>query len=166
MYTKQNRVWKESYMMKTRSRARILSALLTLAMVFTMLPTAWAAEGTDEPSSQDSKPLTNISLSESSCTLDVGKSVTLTVTYDPDDTTDSKDVQWSTSPDSTDCITVTPQGDNRASAIVEAKKANSTPITVTATVGEKSASCIFRIAMDRFRSMSVKMSSVKRIMRS
>ena len=32
-------------MMKTRSRARFLSALLTLAMVFTMLPAAWAAEG-------------------------------------------------------------------------------------------------------------------------
>ena len=32
--------------MKRSSRARVLSALLTLAMVFSMLPAAWAAEGT------------------------------------------------------------------------------------------------------------------------
>lgn len=106
-----------------------------------MLPAAWAAEGPDGPSPQDSKPLTNISLSESSCTLDIGKSVTLTVTYDPDDTTDSEDVQWSTSPDSSEYLTVTPQGENDASATVEAKKASPTPITVTATVNGKSASC-------------------------
>lgn len=132
-------------MMKTRSRARILSALLALAMIFTMLPTAWAAEGPDGPSPQDDKPLQNISLNESNYTLDIGKSVTLTVTYNPDDTTDSKQVQWSTSPDSSEYLTVTPQGENDASATVEAKKASSTPITVTATVGGKSASCSITI---------------------
>ena len=132
-------------MMKTRSRARILSALLALAMIFTMLPTAWAAEGPDGPSPQDDKPLQNISLNESNYTLDIGKSVTLTVTYNPDDTTDSKQVQWSTSPDSSEYLTVTPQGENDASATVEAKKASSTPITVTATVEGKSASCSITI---------------------
>ena len=132
-------------MMKTRSRARILSALLALAMIFTMLPTAWAAEGPDGPSPQDDKPLQNISLNESNYTLDIGKSVTLTVNYNPDDTTDSKQVQWSTSPDSSEYLTVTPQGENDASATVEAKKASSTPITVTATVGGKSASCSITI---------------------
>ena len=131
--------------MKTRSRARILSALLALAMIVTMLPTAWAAEGPDGPSPQDDKPLQNISLNESNYTLDIGKSITLTVNYNPDDTTDSKQVQWSTSPDSSEYLTVTPQGENDASATVEAKKASSTPITVTATVGGKSASCSITI---------------------
>ena len=88
------------FTMKKHSRARVLSALLTLAMVFSMLPAAWAAEGPDGPSPQDDKPLNSISLNESNYTLDVGQSVTLTVTYNPNDTTDTKTVSWSTSPDS------------------------------------------------------------------
>ena len=40
--------------MKRSSRARLLSALLTLAMVFSMLPAAWAAEGTPSITGLDS----------------------------------------------------------------------------------------------------------------
>lgn len=131
--------------MKKHSRARVLSALLTLAMVFSMLPAAWAAEGPDGPSPQDDKPLNSISLNESNYTLDVGQSVTLTVTYNPNDTTDTKTVSWSTSPDSSGYLTITHQGENNTSATVKAEKASSSPITVTATVNGKSASCIITI---------------------
>ena len=67
--------------MKRSSRARILSALLTLAMVFTMLPAAWAAEG--KPSIIDL---------ESSCTVKAGESKEMTLKLSNDGLSD---IKWS-----------------------------------------------------------------------
>lgn len=67
--------------MKRSSRARILSALLTLAMVFTMLPAAWAAEG--KPSIIDL---------ESSYTIKAGESKEMTLKLSDDSLSD---ITWS-----------------------------------------------------------------------
>ena len=63
--------------MKRSSRARILSALLTLAMVFTMLPAAWAAEGPgDDPTLHDESITLSI---EGDSHVTVDSSVSLSV---------------------------------------------------------------------------------------
>lgn len=128
-------------MMKTRSRARILSALLTLALIFTMLPTAWAAEGSDGPSPQDDKTLTNISLNHSSYSLEVDGTVELQVSYEPSDTTSEKNVEWDYN---SEFVSLTPSGENNYIAKIKALKATDSVI-VTAKVGDKSATCNIKI---------------------
>lgn len=128
-------------MMKTRSRARILSALLTLAMIFTMLPTAWAAEGPDGPSAQDDKTLTNISLNHSSYSLEVDGTVELQVSYEPSDTTSEKNVEWDYK---SEFVSLTSSGENNYIAEIKALKATDSVI-VTAKVGDKSATCNIKI---------------------
>ena len=128
------------FTMKKHSRARVLSALLTLAMVFSMLPAAWAAEpgGSD---SQDSKPLQSISLNPTSYSLEIDGTVNLEVSYTPSDTTDPKDVEWEYD---SEYISLTPSVGNNASAEVKALKAIDS-VKVTAKVGDKSATCDIKI---------------------
>lgn len=128
------------FTMKKHSRARLLSALLTLAMVFSMLPAAWAAEpgGSD---SQDSKPLQSISLNPTSYSLEIDGTVNLEVSYTPSDTTDPKDVEWEYD---SEYISLTPSVGNNASAEVKALKAIDS-VKVTAKVGDKSATCDIKI---------------------
>lgn len=124
MYTKQNRVWKESYMMKTRSRARILSALLTLAMVFTMLPTAWAAEGV------------SISGLNPSVTVEAGKTETMKLSLEGA-TVDN----WDVSGDANGITaTITSQGELTIRVSSDAKDNDTATLTITAkyTVAETS----------------------------
>ena len=79
--------------MKRSSRARLLSALLTLAMVFSMLPAAWAAEGPGGPAPLDD----NVSLSISGTnSVKVDESVTLHVSVNGSEGS-ATDITWSIS---------------------------------------------------------------------
>ena len=67
--------------MKRSSRARVLSALLTLAMVFSMLPAAWAAEGPGGPGSQDGSVTLSI---DGATTVQAESEISLTVSASGD----------------------------------------------------------------------------------
>lgn len=79
----------------------------------------------------DTKPLESISLNKSTITLDIGRTSLLSVLYHPADTTDSKSVKWSSS--------------NLEIAIVysngKVKAVSTGTATITATVGDKTATC-------------------------
>ena len=70
-------------------------------------------------------PLENISLSETSLTLDKGNNKTLTVSYDPEDTTDPKGVTWTSADDSI----ATVDSNGKVTAVGKGVT------TITATVG-------------------------------
>ena len=76
-------------------------------------------------------PLQSISLSETEVTLNIGENKTLEVTYNPEDTTDSKDVEWSSS----NINVATVDGNGKITAV------GSGTAVVTATVGSKTATC-------------------------
>ncbi len=76
-------------------------------------------------------PLQSISLNKTETTLKKGQEETLTVSYNPDDTTDSKTVSWNSSDPSVATV------DNAGK--ITAIKDGST--TITATVGDKTATC-------------------------
>jgi len=76
------------------------------------------------------KPLTSIKLSRTSLSLAKGKSSTLSVTYNPTDTTDSKTVTWSTSDK-----TVATVSNGKVTAV------GAGTATITAKVGTKKATC-------------------------
>ena len=78
-----------------------------------------------------SVPLQSISLSETEVTLNVGENKTLEVTYNPSNTTDPKDIMWSSSNE--DIATVDAFGK------ITALSAGTTEII--ATVGTKTARC-------------------------
>ncbi len=75
-------------------------------------------------------PLKSISLNKTNATMTAGKSMTISVTYNPGNTTDSKAVTWSSS--NTSVATV-------SGGKVTAKKAGTARIT--AKVGSKTATC-------------------------
>lgn len=79
----------------------------------------------------DIKPLESISLNKPTITLDIGRTSLLSVLYHPADTTDSKSVKWSSS--------------NPEIAIVysngKVKAVSTGTATITATVGDKTATC-------------------------
>ncbi|MDL2293937.1 Ig-like domain-containing protein [Ruminococcaceae bacterium OttesenSCG-928-D13] len=75
-------------------------------------------------------PLSSISLSHNTAQLRRGSSLTLMVSYNPSDTTDSKTISWSSSNDAVATVSggkITPVGDGEA--------------VITARVGSKSATC-------------------------
>lgn len=77
------------------------------------------------------KPLVSISLNKTSLQLEYGKTSTLTVTYNPTDTTDSKAVKWTSN--KTSVATVDSNG--------KIKAVSPGTATITATVGSKTAQC-------------------------
>ncbi len=76
------------------------------------------------------KPLTAITLSETTANLLVGGTKTLTVTYEPDDTTDDKTVTWTTSDDKVATV-----ADGKVTAVAAGKA------TITAKCGTLTATC-------------------------
>ncbi|MBE5965283.1 MAG: Ig domain-containing protein, partial [Lachnospira sp.] len=76
------------------------------------------------------QPLTGITLSATSATLNVGGTKTLTVTYNPSNTTDSKTVTWTTSNSTVATV---------SNGMITAKGPGTA--TITATCGNKSATC-------------------------
>ena len=80
-------------------------------------------------------PLTGITLNKQETTIKKGDTVDLDVIYNPEDTTDSKDVIWTSSDDTV--ATVDEDG------IVTALKDGTT--TVTAKVGDLTADCIVNV---------------------
>ena len=92
--------------------------------------------GETTPGQDDEKPdtqvaLQSISLNQTSVTLEAGNQAKLSVTYNPSNTTESKDVTWTSS--NLSVATVDTSG------VVTAKAAGSA--TITAKVGTKTASC-------------------------
>ena len=98
--------------------------------------TKWAnvikkAGGTSTASAAQKKiALTGISLNKTTASLTAGNTLTLSVTYKPANTTDSKTVKWSTSNSTVASV---------SGGKVTGKKAGTA--TITAKVGTKSASC-------------------------
>ena len=92
--------------------------------------------GETTPSQDNEKPdtqvaLQSISLNQTSVTLEAGNQAKLSVTYNPSNTTESKDVTWTSSNPSVATVDT--------SGVVTAKAAGSA--TITAKVGSKTASC-------------------------
>ena len=92
--------------------------------------------GETTPGQDDEKPdtevaLRSISLNQTSVTLEAGNQAKLSVTYNPSNTTESKDVTWTSSNPSVATVDT--------SGVVTAKAAGSA--TITAKVGTKTASC-------------------------
>ena len=79
-------------------------------------------------------PLDAISLNKNDVSLEVGQTETLTVSYSPEDSTDDKIAEWTSSD-----LNVAEISDG----VITAKSAGSAEITVT--VGDKSATCIVNI---------------------
>lgn len=79
-------------------------------------------------------PLEYISLNQTAATLEIGDVITLDVSFYPVDTTDAKNVVWSSG---NEAIATVENG------VVSAKKAGTT--TITATCGTKSASCVITV---------------------
>ena len=80
------------------------------------------------------QPLSKITLNETSLTMNVGTSETLTVTYNPNNTTDSKTVTWESS--NTSVATVL---NGKVTAVAPGTA------TITATCGSKTATCTITI---------------------
>ena len=93
----------------------------------------------------DAKILTGISLSQTSATLKVGKTVQLTVSYTPSDTTSSKTVTWSSS--NTKVAKVSSKGVVTAIGYGTA--------TITATVGSCTATCAVTVNMNAMKCVPV-----------
>ena len=82
-------------------------------------------------------PLKSISLNKNQTTIEKGKSETLNVNYNPIDTTDSRDVTWSS--DNESVATVDENG--KVTAIGKGAA------TITATVGKKTAACTVEVSV-------------------
>ena len=85
------------------------------------------------------KHIENITLNKSECTLEKGKSETLIATINPTDTTDDKTISWTSS--NPNVATVDSEG------LVTA--VGSGTATITATVGEKSATCTVTVPKEQ-----------------
>lgn len=79
-------------------------------------------------------PLERISLNQTAATLEIGDVLTLDVSFYPIDTTDAKNVVWSSGDETVASV---------ENGVVSAKKAGTT--TITATCGTKSASCAITV---------------------
>ena len=77
-------------------------------------------------------PVSDVTLDKSEITLTAGESVTLAATVKPDNAT-SKKVTWTSSDSS--LVSVDKNG------VVKGLSATATPVTITATAGDKSATC-------------------------
>lgn len=95
-------------------------------------------------------PLKSITISGTASTLKKGTTATLTVSYDPADTTDNKTVVWSSSDPGK--ATVKSTGTN--TAIVEALADGS--VTITATVGSKSATYTINVKEVKLERIEIK----------
>ncbi|MDD3363018.1 MAG: Ig-like domain-containing protein [Hespellia sp.] len=96
-------------------------------------------------------PLQSISLNKTETTLKKGQEETLTVSYNPDDTTDSKTVSWNSSDPSVATV------DNAGK--ITAIKDGST--TITATVGDKTATCTVTVQEVKLKGISLDKTSTK-----
>lgn len=116
--------------MKRSSRARVLSALLTLAMVFSMLPAAWAAEEVSpglDPLAEEAK----LTISGES-SVDVDSTVTLTVSSSEDSL---NDIKWTISANGGSAQI--DGADDAPSVTVRGVSAGSVTVSCSATVNDK-----------------------------
>ena len=116
--------------MKRSSRARVLSALLTLAMVFSMLPAAWAAEEASpglDPLAEEAK----LTISGES-SVDVDSTVTLTVSSSEDSL---NDIKWTISANGGSAQI--DGADDAPSVTVRGVSAGSVTVSCSVTVNDK-----------------------------
>lgn len=92
--------------------------------------TATVGDKSDSVKITVNAPLKGIKLNKTEVTLKKGTSETLTVIYDPDDTTDSKTVTWTSSDASVASV-----DNGKVTALKDGKA------TITATVGKHTATC-------------------------
>lgn len=132
--------------MKHTMGSRLLSLLLTLAMLVSLAPAALAAE--EEGGSEPTYTLTGVSVTPSNVTMQEGETQSLTAlvtisgeVYDSTETLPegcSLQVKWSVSNDRTSEVRVTQNSSNPLSCIVEALKTAETtetePLTVEVSV--------------------------------
>ena len=128
--------------MKHTMGSRLLSLLLTLAMLVTLAPAALAAE--DEGGPEPTYTLTGVSITPPNVTMQVGDSQTLTATVtisgkEYNATKDlpegcSLDVEWSVSNDRTSEVQLSPDSSNVLACTVKALKPAETTITEPLTV--------------------------------
>lgn len=137
--------------MNTMTRRRLLSLLLTLALLVTLSPAA-LADGEEEGDPSPTYTLTGVTLSLTSVTMKVGETQSLTAAVKINDGSGDTeyrsisdlpegcelDVKWTVSNDRDDEVTVTPSPSNSLVATLDAWKVAETteinPLTVTATV--------------------------------
>lgn len=109
--------------------------------------TADTTEESDLPDvTDDAASLTGIAFQEQPKTsMLIGETQTLSIVYDPADTTADKTVTWTSS--EPDIIAVTPSGDDNVTATLEAKAVGEAVITATVTTvdGDKTAACTITV---------------------
>lgn len=100
------------------------------------------------------KSLNSISLDKSEAEIVKNQTTELTVSYDPEDTTDNKDVTWSVI-DGSDCVSVAPKegSENNSVAVVTGLKEGDA--TVQAQVGDKTATCSVTVTESHIDSISL-----------
>lgn len=100
------------------------------------------------------KSLNNISLDKSEAEIVKNQTTDLTVSYDPEDTTDNKDVTWSVI-EGNDYVSVEPKegSENNSTAVVKGLKEGSAK--VQAQVGEKTAVCNVTVTESHINSISL-----------
>lgn len=98
-------------------------------------------------------PLQSISISGTASTIKKGTTATLTVTYDPADTTDSKDVTWQSS----DPDKATVRKTSTSTAVVEAIADGN--VTITATAGGKSDTYAITVKEVKLTGIAIKNST-------
>ena len=127
--------------MKRSSRARVLSALLTLAMVFSMLPAAWAAEEASpglDPLAEEAK----LTISGES-SVDVDSTVTLTVSSGEDSL---NDIKWTISANGGSAQI--DGADDAPSVTVRGVSAGSVTVSCSATVNDQSLSATHSLTVN------------------
>lgn len=86
------------------------------------------------------KPLKSIALNKTKATIARGETDTLTVTYNPEDTTDAKEVTWKSSDEAVAKVEANENG-----AVVTAVKKGEATITATTKDGKLSAECVVTV---------------------
>lgn len=131
--------------MKRTIRERALAFLLTLVLLFTLVPAAFAAEAGDgeetTPGEGETTPgiLTSVAMNRQNLPLVMGESSTLTVTVDgiSEDELEAHEINWTTRNNTPERVRVTPSADGLSATVTAVTTAETTvtdPVTVTVTI--------------------------------
>lgn len=100
------------------------------------------------------KSLNSISLNKTETELEKNQTTELTVSYNPEDTTDNKNVTWSVT-EGADCVSVEPQKDSENNSVAVLTGLKEGSAKVQAQVGDKTAVCSVTVTETHLESISL-----------
>lgn len=120
--------------MKRTIRERALAFLLTLVLLFTLVPAAFAAEAGDgeetTPGEGETTPgiLTSVAMNRQNLPLVMGESSTLTVAVDgiSEDELEAHEINWTTRNNTPERVRVTPSADGLSATVTAVTTAETT----------------------------------------